>query len=167
MRTSYHAQKGVGMMEVLVSMLILTVAILGFVAVQVQATVATQEALKRSDAIVILNGLAEKIRLNSSANYNVSIPTSAPACLATSTCTSANQVAVDLYNQQALATTKFIKLGVSSCPNTSTAQARICLIAAWNDTTPTIAATTSTNRCLNSTDGKYASKSNCLVLEAY
>ena len=55
------AQKGVGMMEVLVSIVILSIAILGFVALQVRATVATEEAIKRSDALIMLNGLAEKM----------------------------------------------------------------------------------------------------------
>lgn len=45
-------------------MVILSIAILGFVALQVRATAATDEALNRSDALVILNGLAEKIRIN-------------------------------------------------------------------------------------------------------
>lgn len=39
----YNAQKGVGMMEVLVAMVILSIAILGFVALQVRATAATDE----------------------------------------------------------------------------------------------------------------------------
>lgn len=168
MNYSYHAQKGVGMMEVLVSMLILTVAILGFVALQVQATFATHEALKRSDSMIILNGLAEKIRLNSSANYNIAIPTSAPDCLKQETCTPSQQAEVDLYSQQVLANLKFIKLGVALCPNTSSAQTRTCLIAAWDETNPTIESITlaEENYCLHS-DGKYASKAHCLVLEAY
>ena len=74
------AQKGVGMMEVLVAMVILSIAILGFVALQVRATAATDEALNRSDSLVILNGLAEKIRINSTGNYKASIPNSAPPC---------------------------------------------------------------------------------------
>ncbi len=64
-----HYQKGVGLMEVLVAMLILAIAILGYAALQVRATTATEESMKRSDALIILNGLAEKIRLNPNGDY--------------------------------------------------------------------------------------------------
>lgn len=160
-------QHGVGMMEVLVAMLILSIAILGFVALQVRATSATDEALNRSDALVILNGLAERIRLNIAGNYKATIPTTLPACITNKNCGSDDQAKVDLFYQQQLAATKGINIGVVDCVNTSSNQNRLCLIAAWSSTTPTIGATTDINRCLNTNDGKYASDSHCLVLEAY
>ena len=40
-----HYQKGVGLMEVLVAMLILAIAILGYAALQVRATTATEESM--------------------------------------------------------------------------------------------------------------------------
>ena len=167
MHVIYKVQKGVGMMEVLVSMLILSIAILGFVALQVRATAATDEALNRSDALIILNGLAEKIRLNSAGNYKAIIPTTPPACVATKNCDRDNQALADLFDQNSVADAKGIRLGVTDCVGTSSEQARLCLIAAWDSTAITIAATTIDNRCLNSDDGKYAPDSHCLVLEAY
>lgn len=167
MKIMNMAQKGVGMMEVLVAMVILSIAILGFVALQVRATAATDEALNRSDSLVILNGLAEKIRINSTGNYKASIPNSAPPCIASKNCSSDNQALADLYNQKQFADTKGISLAVTNCVNTSSQQTRLCLIAAWGVTTATIAADTVENRCLNSSDGKYALDSHCLVLEAY
>lgn len=167
MKLKLQHQKGVGLMEILVALLILSVGILGFVALQVRATVATGEALKRSDAMLILSGLGEKIRINSSGNYKVTIPTTEPACVSETNCNSNNQALADLYNQNQIALSKGIKLGVVDCVNTSTSQPRLCLIAAWNNTNPTIAASSVKGTCLNSSDGKYLSDADCLVLEAY
>lgn len=166
MLSSHYTQRGVGMMEVLVSILIISVAVLGFIALQMRATVATEEAIKRSDALVILHGLAERIRLNSTDNYKITIPSTAPACLSTLKCPRSEQAKIDLYEQNQIAESKGLKLNVSNCANTSDKQERVCLIAAWNETEPTIGASTDEDRCLNS-DGKYAPKSDCLVLEAY
>lgn len=166
LNNGFRSQKGVGLMEVLVSMLILSVAILGFVALQVRATTATEEALKRSDALIILHGLAERIRLNSTGDYKATIPTTTPACMDEDNCDADEQAQVDLYLQSQVADTKNIELGVTDCPNTSSNQARLCLIAAWDMTSPVIDNTTD-NRCINSSDGKYADNSTCLVLEAY
>lgn len=168
----YNAQQGVGLVEVLVAMLILSLAILGFIAVQVRATAATEEALKRSDALIILHGLAEKMRLNSAGNYHVSIPKTRPPCSLSQNCNTDQQALLDLYQQQQVAHSKLIRLGVDLCPSTSTEQRRLCLIAAWNETLPLIAHTDVEHRCLNddSADldaGKYAGHPSCLVLEAY
>jgi type IV pilus assembly protein PilV len=170
-------QRGVGLVEVLVAMLILSLAILGFVALQVRATVATEEALKRSDALILLNGLAEKIRLNSQGDYRVAVPKNQPSCASTQNCSANEQALLDLYLQQQLAQTKLIQIGVSTCPNTSEQQSRLCLIAAWNETQPIVAARHVAKRCLNDNGteqdgiandaGKYAANPDCLVLEAY
>lgn len=167
MLSSYNSQRGVGMIEVLVAMIILSVAILGFVALQVRATTATAEALKRSDALIILNSLAEKIRLNSTGNYKATIPTAVPACIAAKNCSIDNQALADLYTQSNIAKPKNISIGVIDCPNTSTNQTRLCLIAAWEATTASVATgTASGDACLTNT-GKYADDAHCLVLEAY
>lgn len=160
------AQKGMGMMEVLVSIVILSVAILGFVALQVRATVATEEAIKRSDALIMLNGLAEKMRINPSSAYASAIPAALPSCIATKDCIASDQALADLYTYNTLAQTKSISLGVIGCPNTSSKQSRICIVAAWNETKPTLAATGNSVGCINS-NGRYIDDADCLVLEAY
>lgn len=173
---SLQRQRGVGLVEVLVAMVILSIAILGFVALQVRATVSTEEALKRSDALILLSGLAEKIRLNSSGNYRISIPNVLPSCAISQDCGADEQAKVDLYQQQQVAITKSIQLGVTNCPNTSAQQPRLCLIAAWNETQPIVAARNVEHRCLNDNGneesmaldaGRYANDPDCLVLEAY
>ena len=163
-------QKGVGLMEVLVAMLILAIAILGYAALQVKATAATEESMKRSDALILLNGLAEKIRLNPTGDYKVAIPAALPNC--SNGCNANNQALYDLKQYSDTALTKAISLGVIDCLNTSESQKRLCLIAAWNETEAITNAKASSeaeepgNACIK-TDGKYVGDSNCLVLEAY
>lgn len=163
-------QKGVGLIEVLVAMLILAIGILGYTALQVKATAATEESMKRSDALILLNGLAEKIRLNPTGTYKAAAPSDFPDCSAG--CNSANQALFDLKQYSDAASTKGIRIGVIDCLNTSASQARLCLIAAWNETEALTNAKESSvaedvqNACLDTT-GKYVDDSNCLVLEAY
>lgn len=57
-------QAGVGMIEVLVALLLLAVGILGFTALQLRAVEATNEAMKRIQAMNIARDFAERIRVN-------------------------------------------------------------------------------------------------------
>ena len=54
-------QTGVGMMEVLVALLLLSLAVLGFAALQLRAVEATAEGGNRIQAMNIARDLAEKI----------------------------------------------------------------------------------------------------------
>ena len=168
MKGSLSKHKGVGLMEVLISLLVLSIAILGFIALQIRATVATEEAIKRSDALVILNGMAEKMRLNPLGDYQAIIPESEPSCVGTKNCNANNQALADLYFYHGVATSKDISLAINACPNTSSQQPRMCIVSAWNDTLPQVVVgnTAIDNACMAS-DGKYISGSDCLVLEAY
>ena len=60
------AQVGVGLLEVLVALILIAIGVLGYVALQVRAMDASSEALSKSQAIMIMRGLAENIRVNSS-----------------------------------------------------------------------------------------------------
>ena len=58
-RTSQH---GVGLVEVLVAVLLLSVAVLGFSALQVRAVSATDESLVRTKSLTLVRNLAEVMR---------------------------------------------------------------------------------------------------------
>ncbi|EYS16109.1 type IV pilus modification protein PilV [Acinetobacter baumannii 25569_7] len=58
------SQKGAGLMEVLVALLLLSIAVLGFVALQVRAIAASTEAGQNIQAINIARDLAERMRVN-------------------------------------------------------------------------------------------------------
>lgn len=165
-----NKQRGVGMMEVLVAMFILSIGILGFVALQARATEATTEALKRSEALTILQGLAERMRLNSKSNYMDFNGAGVKSCDAV-VCTSDEQAKADLkfFNDQSL--TKNIKIAAIECAQTSSQQKRTCLLAAWDKTNASkgnIPADKSQNiPCLVSNGTKYQDGASCMLMEVY
>ncbi|MDE4454485.1 type IV pilus modification protein PilV [Psychrobacter sp. DAB_AL62B] len=61
MKNEMH-QQGVGLVEVLVAVLLLSVAVLGFSALQVKAISATDESLVRTKSLTIIRNLAEVMR---------------------------------------------------------------------------------------------------------
>lgn len=157
-----ETQKGVGLVEVLVAMILLSVGILGFVALQIRATAATTEGLKRGDAIVLMQGLAERMRLNTHGNYLLT-----PAnknCTATA-CTANDRAQDDLYTFAQQATDNAMQLATLDCPLTSSKQKRVCLVVAWDNTTPTQGADAATD-CLKA-DGAYHPAATCMLMETY
>lgn len=61
MRT-YNSQKGVGLVEVMVAVLLLSVAVLGFSALQVRAVGATDESMMRTKSLTLVRNLSEIMR---------------------------------------------------------------------------------------------------------
>lgn len=56
------SQRGVGLIEVLVAVLLLSIAVLGFSALQVRAVSATDESLVRTKSLTLVRNLAEVMR---------------------------------------------------------------------------------------------------------
>lgn len=56
------SQRGVGLIEVMVAVLLLSVAVLGFSALQMRAITATDESLVRTKSLTIVRNLAEVMR---------------------------------------------------------------------------------------------------------
>lgn len=61
---SANDQQGVGLIEVLIALLLLAVAALGYSALQAQSIKSTDEALTRTHAINLMHNTAQKIRVN-------------------------------------------------------------------------------------------------------
>lgn len=59
---SQSNQNGVGLIEVLVAVLLLSIAILGFSALQIRAVSATDESLVRTKSLTVVRNLAEVMR---------------------------------------------------------------------------------------------------------
>jgi type IV pilus assembly protein PilV len=59
-----NTQTGVGLIEVMVALLLLTVAVLGYSALQGQAIKATNESFERTQSLVMMRNIAEKIHAN-------------------------------------------------------------------------------------------------------
>lgn len=178
------SQRGAGMIEVLVAILLLAIGVLGYAALQVRAVESTGEALYRSQAMIILRSLAENIRINSDvqSNYTAAVhgyagltsATTAPAsCVATSatdttSCTAAALATYDSFQAASVALKYGIHLDMYDCPGVSAAPVkRQCLFAAWGKTNPVISGTTpAATDCMSST-GAYTATSTCLMLETY
>ena len=59
-----NSQKGISLIEVLVALMLLAIAVLGFTAMQMTAVKATDESLMRTRALTVLRGAAEMMRAN-------------------------------------------------------------------------------------------------------
>lgn len=62
--STHHAQAGAAMIEVLVAILITAFGILGFVGLQAQTAVSQVEGYQRTQALILIGDMAERIALN-------------------------------------------------------------------------------------------------------
>jgi type IV pilus assembly protein PilV len=183
-------QHGVGMVEVLVAILLLAIGVLGYAAMQVRAVEATSEALTRSQAMILLRGLAENIRvMDTVSDQNAytskvhgyasitALPTAPKNCVTSTSCSAAEVADFDAYQTAYAAFNQGMRVDMYACPLTAatpsssgtpavpaTNVSRQCLVAAWGKTTPTVG--TAATDCLTST-GSYLPTSTCIMLEAY
>lgn len=160
------------MVEVLVAMLLLAIGVLGFSVLQVRAVEATFEATSRSQAMLILRGLAEKIRVNSAgqgsytaavSGFNASTAPTAPTTCFAALCTPAQMASWDAYQSALAAFNLGIRLNMATCPGATTSL-RQCEFASWGKTLPSIG--TGATDCMLST-GVYNSAATCVMMEAY
>lgn len=184
----FSIQRGVGLVEVMVALLLLAVAVLGFSAMQVSAIKATDESLMRTQSLSAIKTLSESMRVlpDSSSLYRKQIndiyKSSSSENLIASYCTKANEYAVSAkkcnttncisdevvnYNVGAIvksACSKDIILNIEICPKTGGVNERQCIIAAWNQTKPTMVDETSS--CTDAS-GSYKPAASCFIMEAY
>lgn len=169
-------QHGVGLLEVLVALLLLAIAVLGFVALQLRAVEATSEGFNRIQAMNIARDLSEKIRINNSAitQYQTQLASQTNQAAYGSNCYSSfcsptTKAAFDVHEAYVQATNAGMTLNMIACPGT--ANGRRCIYVAWGKTDPvdTTATTTGHIACTNSTNSgfSYNDNSTCLVMEAY
>lgn len=183
MLSVYRVQKGVGLLEVLVALLLLSVAVLGFSAMQMQAIKATDETLMRSDAMVAVRNLSEELRLLPSVSQKESyrnairraydehlVNDRAPAPPATdcgrTLCNPEQVMQYNVHKALSLAYDSQVKINAVDCPgvHASAELKKVCLIAAWGHTTPTVGR--EEEACL--TDAAvYRSGATCFVMETY
>lgn len=188
-------QRGIGIVEVMIALLLLAIAVLGFSAMQLTAVKATDESLVRTRALAIMRGGAENMRgyadgipafrtaLNGTAN-SITVDGKAitvNSCLGSDECTPAQLATKDAMILRNFATTQEIRLGLHTCPGTQSSAA-----VAATDTSPAVAAvraqdrqcmiaswgnTTSTfgqggNNCADN-NGVQNPGATCFVMEAY
>lgn len=152
-------QSGMGLIEVMVSLLLLAIGILGFVALQGSAIKSTDESLERTQSLTFMRNIGEKIRANPSESaittYETNINTpqaNAPtamcgldgSALPADLCTPTELAMAESFMlTQAMANYGFT-IQMTPCPTSTGTYAdntmfTYCLISAWGDTAPTIA----------------------------
>lgn len=172
-------QRGIGLVEVLVALLLLSVAVLGFSAMQMRAVKATDETLMRSDAMAAVRSLSEDLRMyslqtgNSKEEYAkvMEATQSKPAkdCT-TEVCDAEAQMKYNVYEAQQLAKDNGVTLAVANCPGVTVAGfEKLCIIAAWDDTQAEFSDTAPTKdaRPCATTKGEYNAGAKCFIMEAY
>lgn len=93
---------GFSLIEVLVSLVIVSVGVLGVASLQIQSLQQNREAFFRAEATYLANGIMDRIRANSQQVYSLPInsaPVSATTCLLTN-CNSAEMASFDLAEWQ-------------------------------------------------------------------
>ena len=189
-----NSQKGIGLVEVLVALLLLAIAVLGFSAMQMTAIKATSESMMRNRAMDVIKTLSESMRSmpNSNTVFKTTLnnkftavtiadtdnPTNkfcesvvqdenVQECLNASTskkCTQDQTVAFTVNNMVKASCAKDISLNMITCPNTTGVNERQCIIAAWGDTKAQIG---SDIRDCADASGIYKSGASCLIMETY
>lgn len=159
-------QRGFSLLEVLVAMLVLGVAVMGFAGLQVRALQSTGTAHLRSQAMTIASEMTERIRGNPSAlatyttaaNWGVgTIPSGAPStwagtCMYTSTttngCSAANMALFDMREVQYLAQ-ELLPNGTVSVRYCDGGGLVACVFVGWSENGVTSDAKVN---CTNNTD---------------
>lgn len=180
-------QRGVGLMEVLVALLLLAIGVLGFALLQVRAIDASIEASKRIQAMNLARDIAERVRANQKGlTKDIEVTTGGKTevykayvkafqgkeylqsydysnCFGTAAACNSEEFAKQDANQ-ALYKAYLIgmKVGMDTCPGT-VLRSRYCIYVAWDETSPKNG--TGDDDCTSS--GSYRSNSKCIVMETY
>lgn len=161
-------QHGVGMTEVLIALLLLAIAVLGFVALQVRASATGNEAFSRTQAMAIAKDAGERVRLNlgqlatytTVGNWGGAVG-DIEACEAAD-CAPADLAAYDIANIRSSAANLLPNGRVAMRPCAGSLLS--CIFVSWDDTTPTVG--NGDNDCVTAA-GRYRNNATCVMLEAY
>ncbi|WP_201594060.1 type IV pilus modification protein PilV [Psychrobacter fulvigenes] len=183
-----NSQSGVGLIEVMVSLLLLAIAVLGFSALQISALSATDESLVRSRAMSMSKQLSENMRLNtlSTDDFMTALNTlnqgadnitkycekvaqasssfDQDSCKSDA-CNAEEIAALNTWQAASLGCEQDIMLNMTTCPDMADINDRQCIITSWGKTLPVLDDSID-NACGNS-NGSYKLGSHCLVMEAY
>ncbi|MDO4223148.1 MAG: type IV pilus modification protein PilV [Acinetobacter sp.] len=160
-----NGQQGASLLEVLVAMLVLSVVILGFVALQVRATQNSVEYTQINRATALIRDLTERMRVNRAGQEiwlqaSQSSSNSSPNCQQQD-CTPQEFALYDLAQVQATAKAYAMKVAVLPCQNT--AMQRQCIYVAWGDTQASHG--DGKPHCTQGTG--YVPQARCVMMEAY
>ena len=163
-------QRGVGLVEVLVALLILAIAILGFSALQLRAMGATLEATERSNAMNLARDLAERMRIKTAINsksfetgceYKSSTASLPTPITYKPNCNAAKMAKFDVAEIYNKAQENGQTIVINQCIGSNTLR---CIYVAWGKTSITA---TNLDECIDPNTGTYVVDSRCIVMEAF
>ena len=133
-------QLGVGLPEIMVAMLLLGVAVIGFAGLQVRALSTTNSAMYRTQAASIAQEFGERMRMNPAGRatyagaWNVTA-VAADECVV-ETCSPVEMAQYDIrtMTELAQATLPNGQLAVMQCISRN----NLCVYVSWNQTDPTV-----------------------------
>lgn len=158
-----NKQFGVGLVEVLVSLIILSIAVLGFTALQIRALAAGNEAGQNIQAMNIARDLTERMRMNRN-GLNDYASTSASGTAKncdTQLCTASEMAKFDFLSVQQRAERLGMTVNILSCQGSTLP--RRCIYVAWDETTATNG--TEPTDCTNG--AAYVTNAQCIIMEVY
>lgn len=155
-----NTQKGVGLVEVLVALVLLSIAVLGFVALQIRAITASNEATMNVQATNIARDLAERMRMNRDGLAGYVANTDTTNC-ATAFCSPENMAKYDFRLVSSRATDLGMRMNVLNCQGSTLV--RKCVYVAWEGTTATNG--TGSSDCTNG--AAYVPNAKCIIMEVY
>ena len=153
-------QTGVGLVEVLVALVLLSIAVLGFVALQIRAITASNEATMNVQATNIARDLAERMRMNRDGLAGYVANTDTTNC-ATAFCSPENMAKYDFRLVSSRATDLGMRMDVLNCQGSTLV--RKCVYVAWEGTTATNG--TGSSDCTNG--AAYVPNAKCIIMEVY
>jgi type IV pilus assembly protein PilV len=132
--SKYHRHSlGFTLIEVLVSVLILAIGLLGLAGLQARGMKENHNAYLRAQATLMAQDMADRMRANAAGvvagNYNSPTSTEVAACLTSSGCTSAQMATNDFYEWTNKATGR---MSVADLPN---GKGAVCIDSTPNDGT--------------------------------
>lgn len=155
------SQKGAGLVEVVVALILLSIAVLGFVALQVKAVAASNEATNNVQATNIAQDLAERMRMNREGLTEYENVAAPPTQCATAFCSVDEMAQYDYAQVKARANNVGMSINVLNCQGSTLV--RKCIYVAWEGTTATDG--TSPTDCTNGT--AYIPNAKCIIMEVY
>ena len=169
MNTIIKHQRGMGLMEILVALLVLAIGVLGFIALQYRAVEATSESSYRVQAINVARDLAERVRVNRGAlaTYESEIQTPANQSGFAKNCFEESCSTTELADfdvAQISNRARTIGMAVNYLPCSGNTDGRRCIYIAWGDTAPTNGNVGEGNCTLGNS---YDPNSTCLIMEVY
>ncbi|GAA4999710.1 type IV pilus modification protein PilV [Acinetobacter puyangensis] len=154
-------QQGVGLTEVLVALILLSIAVLGFVALQIRALAASYEAGQQIQAINLARDLSERMRINRAGLRHYQDISSPATTCAAAFCTANEMAQYDFAQVKSRASDLGMQINIWDCQGSTLK--RKCIYVAWSETTASNG--NAAPHCTNGT--AYVPNAKCIIMEVY